>query len=667
MKQFDLKRLIAKVERPWVSFAALRADLVQRDGAVFAGGGGQYTCTISGIAGSSEMGEEAALADWARAARRATLVENPRYLVIPAEDEDLSRASLRTFGTWAGLTEGTPYQVFSLRDPVRIVPGDVPEPDAPTNLTAPSISGTPTVGQALTATEGTWTGGPIVTLQWLRNGAAISGATGLTYLLIAADAGANISVRATATNAGGSVSATSTAVGPVTEGGGIVTPDWSDVDAIVFIGASHELGMYGTSSFVGGTPATLSEDATAYLGSLGTDLPVYCWATGGVTSAAFSSAYNQARARFPNALIFSGFGGNDVSDVINAGQTYDTMTTEQRALIQGRLDNIANSAAGSDDHLIPYFISFRNYKGLALAHPDMGSDAFNMGIFKDWMLSKWPWSIAADGRALLDMHNFTRGLAGYLVSGDGYVHPTGTFHGSANGYQLWREYQLRQVHSLLTSGTTDRPAAYVRALGEPDDYVVSFGTGNSNAEGNNVVNFSTSGSFPVSGLALVNTRGEADGATVDIVLPETAVAGGTSVNSYNANVSGVTDASFEAGNRWYDGTPWNFSRSATNAYICANVTVTLTFHGLVPGAQYRITASGIRIASTTTGIVKVASGDAEAQYESILAAEAGVQNPADRSARITGIADASGNLVVVLTNAGGQYARFNGVGIKRAS
>ena len=60
---------------------------------------------------------------------------------------------------------------------------------APVNTTAPSISGTPEVGQTLTASTGTWTGtAPITyTYKWKRNGVDIPGATGSTYVAQAAD------------------------------------------------------------------------------------------------------------------------------------------------------------------------------------------------------------------------------------------------------------------------------------------------------------------------------------------------------------------------------------------------------------------------------------------------------------------------------------------------
>jgi hypothetical protein len=67
----------------------------------------------------------------------------------------------------------------------------------------PTITGTATVGQKLTAVPGTWTPSPVtLAYQWQRNGTAISGATATTYTLVAADAGAAITVAVTGTKSG---------------------------------------------------------------------------------------------------------------------------------------------------------------------------------------------------------------------------------------------------------------------------------------------------------------------------------------------------------------------------------------------------------------------------------------------------------------------------------
>ncbi len=81
---------------------------------------------------------------------------------------------------------------------------------------APTITGTPAVGQTLTAVEGTVAGAPPSTYhQWQRcdaTGAAcvpIPTAVGKTYVLTAADLGRSLRVVVTATNATGSSGATS--------------------------------------------------------------------------------------------------------------------------------------------------------------------------------------------------------------------------------------------------------------------------------------------------------------------------------------------------------------------------------------------------------------------------------------------------------------------------
>ena len=92
-------------------------------------------------------------------------------------------------------------------------------PAAPSNSGAPSISGTATDGNTLTADHGAWDGTPAITYayQWRRCDAAgvscadVAGATGSTFDLTPADIGSTLRVRVTASNAGGDVSATSPA------------------------------------------------------------------------------------------------------------------------------------------------------------------------------------------------------------------------------------------------------------------------------------------------------------------------------------------------------------------------------------------------------------------------------------------------------------------------
>lgn len=67
----------------------------------------------------------------------------------------------------------------------------------------PTVSGLPRVGNALTVTVGTWTPNPSKFFyQWRRDGAKISGATGTSYGLTAADQGTYVTVEVRATRNG---------------------------------------------------------------------------------------------------------------------------------------------------------------------------------------------------------------------------------------------------------------------------------------------------------------------------------------------------------------------------------------------------------------------------------------------------------------------------------
>jgi hypothetical protein len=98
-----------------------------------------------------------------------------------------------------------------------------PPPTPPANTSSPTISGTAQDGQIQTASPGTWTGTqPITyTYQWQRcdssgaNCNPIAGATTTTYTLTSTDVGATVAVGVKASNAGGNVTATSSATAVV--------------------------------------------------------------------------------------------------------------------------------------------------------------------------------------------------------------------------------------------------------------------------------------------------------------------------------------------------------------------------------------------------------------------------------------------------------------------
>ena len=83
----------------------------------------------------------------------------------------------------------------------------------PVNTAAPVVSGTGTVGQNLTTTNGTWTErATAYAYQWMRGGSQIRGAINAVYALVGADSGTSVSCRVTATNPAGSTSIQSNAI-----------------------------------------------------------------------------------------------------------------------------------------------------------------------------------------------------------------------------------------------------------------------------------------------------------------------------------------------------------------------------------------------------------------------------------------------------------------------
>jgi hypothetical protein len=92
---------------------------------------------------------------------------------------------------------------------------------APYPTSPPSVTGSTVDGQALSASNGGWTGAPTFGYQWLRcfadgSGCSdVTGATGNTYPLASGDVGHSYRVRVTGTEGAGSASKTSAASPPV--------------------------------------------------------------------------------------------------------------------------------------------------------------------------------------------------------------------------------------------------------------------------------------------------------------------------------------------------------------------------------------------------------------------------------------------------------------------
>ncbi len=135
-----------------------------------------------------------------------------RYVVGPADVGSRIRVAVTARNSVGFAT--------SVSTPTAVVPEIAP----PVNVSPPTISGSPQVGQTLTAQgAGTWSGNPFeLRFQWLRCDASggacvpIPGAIAGTYVLASGDVGATIRVAVTARNAAGETTAVSAPTAPVT-------------------------------------------------------------------------------------------------------------------------------------------------------------------------------------------------------------------------------------------------------------------------------------------------------------------------------------------------------------------------------------------------------------------------------------------------------------------
>jgi surface protein len=158
---------------------------------------------------------------------------------------------------------------------------------APTNDTAPSISGTDGLGDTLTRTAGSWSGTPTPSIagQWRRNGVAIPGETGATYTIVAADSGADIDYLETATNAEGSA-----------------IQDSNDITVQTFTAPTNDVAP----SITGNDPATIDDVLTRVEGTWsGNPTPTLAgeWYRNNVATGETGSTYTVTAAD-DNSFIF---------------------------------------------------------------------------------------------------------------------------------------------------------------------------------------------------------------------------------------------------------------------------------------------------------------------------------------------------------------------------
>ncbi len=199
-----------------------------------------------------------------------------------------------------------------------------PPPAAPTNTTLPTVSGTATEGEVLSATSGSWSGNPTsYQYKWQdcdasgAGCAAISGATSASYRLGSGDVGHTVRVSVTATNEGGSTAASSAATATVAakSSGGEET------------GGAKETGGGEEAKETGGEACTTTISSVSQInGSLKAGA-VVCLAAGtyGAVSITTTPTSNATLTAAPGAHVVVG-GVNIAASNITVSQLHSTGT-----------------------------------------------------------------------------------------------------------------------------------------------------------------------------------------------------------------------------------------------------------------------------------------------------------------------------------------------------
>jgi uncharacterized repeat protein (TIGR02543 family) len=209
--------------------------------------------------------------------------------------------------------------------------------NAPTISTGTSITGTTKVGQTLTATAATYVSGttPTVTSKWQRSSdnstwSDISGATGLTYTLVDADAGAYLRFTQSVTNATGSVSSTSTATGLVLSSGNVA-------------------GISSTTSNIG-SMFTVPSGSTVYNVTLVSSNLNGAFSLGTTAGLTWVEGYSTTASYMPTSItgtgsIFSFRGTGDAINTALASLTYSSSSVQTDVL---KINYAVGSATATD-------------------------------------------------------------------------------------------------------------------------------------------------------------------------------------------------------------------------------------------------------------------------------------------------------------------------------
>jgi hypothetical protein len=222
------------------------------------------------------------------------------------------------YGSRSAFPTGT-YQANNYWVDVMFTPGTTPPPPvsapAPAMMASPSVTGTATQGNTLTASNGSWSGSPTsYAYQWSdcntsgANCTSIGGAISSSYTLASGDVGNTIRVVVTATNSSGSASSASAATAVVASGGGGAVPAGVSLQQIdggpnYFAQFSNVPGAWDSRSFY---PIGVFNQTLGYDSNSGTWDPTQLAAYKAVGINTFINLYNGYNSSMISAIKADG-------------------------------------------------------------------------------------------------------------------------------------------------------------------------------------------------------------------------------------------------------------------------------------------------------------------------------------------------------------------------